>query len=415
METGTERVSPEAFAGADAPRPLAQQVADADARREERAGRRRPAPADQPRIGGAALPQSLGAEANAQVVSQLVTVTPGAPVLAADPGDPISDPVLLDERVGDINGRPIFAREFLEPLSGRLLAEAERMPLEQWQRFAAEQIKRELDSLVVDELLRAEAIDKLDENQRQGLRAFIERVRGNLQSQNLGSRQLAAQRLAETEGVTEEQFLRRRQEEALIRLALDEQIERRVTVSWRDIVRRYNQQQDRWNPDPSAVLRIARVRTSDDSAVQSMADASSSLETFVEFAASEQNRFTANEAGRLEVPLESSFADTTIFPNEQLDELAHSVDQGEVSGPLELGPFTYRMALEAINVEATPLYEAQLQIEQELKAQLQEQELARYVENLTRRARVQTVAEVGVELLQIAERWYGPSRAINLR
>ena len=46
-------------------------------------------------------------------------VVPGEPETVADPGRALEAPQLLDAKVGDINGRPVFVSAFLEPIESR--------------------------------------------------------------------------------------------------------------------------------------------------------------------------------------------------------------------------------------------------------------------------------------------------------
>ncbi|MBZ0171510.1 MAG: hypothetical protein K8E66_03945, partial [Phycisphaerales bacterium] len=121
-------------------------------------------------------------------------VEPGAPMSVAEAAAPVETPVLLDAKVGDINGRPVFASEFLEPLEGNLRAKALETDRDQWIRFAAEQIQVQLRSMITDELLRAEALSRLTVEQKAGLRRFLQDVRSRLISQSGGSSQRAANR-----------------------------------------------------------------------------------------------------------------------------------------------------------------------------------------------------------------------------
>lgn len=438
---GEREVTPQAFAAEDAPRPLIEAQRD---RRDPQAPTGAPAegPAEGPASGASraaiaslrapdptGTPQAAGRprdperssadSPDAGLNAPLLTVTPGdegprtglpASETAETAAEPDGPPTLLEEKVGDINGRPIFAREFLEPLSGRMLAQAERLEPEPWRLFAAQLIRRELRSLVTDELLRAEAIDRLNEQQRAGLRAFLRQVSEQLQSQNLGSRQLAARRLQEERGLTEQEFLEQRRESALIQLVISEEISSRVTVSWRDIVRRYERESDRWNPDPVAVLRIARVRTEDAGAIERAEASAAELSEFVGFAESEANTFLRDRGGRTEVTLTTDYADAELFPNDTLNAAARGLEPGRVEGPIELGPFSYWIALEQIRRESTPLYDAQLTIERAIEAERQEAELDAYIDTLIRRARVTSLQQIGDRLLDAAQRWYGPER-----
>ena len=73
---------------------------------------------------------------------------PGAAESA--PPEAVVASVFVDAKIGDVNGKPIYATSFLEPLSARLRAEAEKMPRAEWMTFARERIREELDRSVED-------------------------------------------------------------------------------------------------------------------------------------------------------------------------------------------------------------------------------------------------------------------------
>ncbi|MEL6328857.1 MAG: hypothetical protein AAFR38_04290 [Planctomycetota bacterium] len=340
-------------------------------------------------------------------VEDFVTIV-AAPAEADGQTVASDDPRLLDAKVGEINGRAIFASEFLEPISGRLRAEARRLPLPQWRAEAAQRIAQRLRGELTDELLRAEALSRLDAGQRQGLRAFLERVRTQLLSQNLGSRELATQRLAETEGLTEEEFLQRRGDTELVRLTINREIESRINVSWRDVVRRYNRDSERWNPPPTARLRLIRVGASDEAGAETIASMLASDKTFVEVASDRPNRFNVSEGGLREIEYSGPYDEATFFNIEEINEAARGLEIGGTAGPIRLSSGIWWVHLESIESASIPLYEAQLAILAEIRAERRDAERERFIGGLIARASQGEVNAIGQRLLEIAELWYGP-------
>lgn len=337
--------------------------------------------------------------------------------LVTKPGDPSSAsrrPVatgradFVDAKVGDINGRPIYANEFLEPLSDRLAAEAAKLARANWRQFAQVQIKRELDGLVRDELLRAEAVSSLTPEQQQGLRSFLQTFREDLVSRNLGSQTLAARRVEEETGQSFEESLRQQEELTLVRLEFQRVINKRVNVSWRDVELRYEQQAKRFNPDPTARFRLIRVRTSDIDVVQRVAGQLQSRTPFVVVASGDQNGFNPETGGLHETTYEGAYEDAEFWAIEELNEPARGLGVGQVVGPFEFKSFTGWMMLEEIIQERVDLYDAQRQIYEELLTERRNQELNRYLQRLMERANVTGMEEIEQRLLEIAERRFGP-------
>ncbi|HIB69093.1 MAG TPA: hypothetical protein EYO33_29405, partial [Phycisphaerales bacterium] len=118
---------------------------------------------------------------------------------------------LLDAKIGDVNGKPVFTSSFFSPIEDRLLAEAQRLSLNDWRASAGRIIAQRLDGIIADELLRAEALAALSPTQRVGLQAFLSNFRNNLLSENLGSSQLAERRILEQEGLTLDEALRQKE------------------------------------------------------------------------------------------------------------------------------------------------------------------------------------------------------------
>ncbi len=337
----------------------------------------------------------------------LVT-SPGAPAPAHTRAGTAGEADFVDAKVGDINGRPIYVNEFLEPMSDRMLAEAQRLSGANWRRFAKAQIRRELDGLIRDELLRAEAVSSLTPEQQQGLRAFLRTFREDVVSRNLGSKTLAAQRVEEETGQTFEESLRKQEELTLVRLEFQRVINNRVNVSWRDVELRYEQQAKKFNPDPTARFRLIRVRTTETDGVQQVTDALASGVPFEQVASDEPNGFNPDTGGLYETTYEGEFSEGEFWAVDTLNEAARGLSVGQVVGPFEFGSFTGWMTLDAIVQDSVDLYAAQRQIYQELLQERRNEELTRYIERLMERANVSGIDEIEGRLLDIAQRRYGP-------
>lgn len=339
-----------------------------------------------------------------------ITTTPGAPAGSSAAPAPTEEPVLIDAKIGDINGKPIYASTFFEPIGARLQAEADRLRPPAWERFARQIIRRELDGQIADELLRAEAFSRLSDEQRQGLRAFLVRVREDIVSQSRGSEELTRRRLLEQEGLTPEEKIRQIEELQLVRLALEDEINKRVSVSRRDIEQRYERDREKYNPPPTAVFRLISVPKSQADEVTRITTALNDGASFEELAAEQPNVFRRPDAGLYETPYEEPFEKAEFFRAAPLNEIARELSPGRWTGPHELGSSVYFMRLEEIRQVSISLYEAQIDIERELTRERRQDELERYITRLVERARVADVDQLVERLYDVAARRYGPSR-----
>ncbi|RMH25613.1 MAG: hypothetical protein D6692_10645 [Planctomycetota bacterium] len=310
---------------------------------------------------------------------------------------------LIEAKVGDINGKPIYLSSFFEPIEARLKAEAERLRLSAWRREAAQVIAQRLDGLIADELLRAEALSALSPQQRQGLRAFLTNFRDDILTQNLGSAQLASRR-----GQSLDQALRDKEIETLVSLTLFQEVNKRVNVSWRDIRQRYERDFEQYNPPPTAVFRLIRVPSADETAVAEITARLENGEPFGVVATHPANTFFVEDGGLARRPFEGEFAEGDFFPAEDLNQKARSLSEGETTGPFTLGNFTCWLTLEGIEQESISLYDAQLRINRDLLVERRTEARTEYLKKLIDHARVSNRDEILLSLLRIAEERYGP-------
>ena len=347
--------------------------------------------------------QQAASEAGATPGLQAV---PGPPprLSAGTPPEPTEPPELVEAKVGDINGRPVFASEFLEPLSGKFEAEARRMSPRAWRAMANQDIVERLNDIVLDELLRAEALERLTPQQRVGFRGFLESLRRDLLSANYGSREVAERRLQEQSGLTEAEWLARQREESLIQVAIQEQIESRVTVSFRDIKQRYERDIEIYQPDPTARFRLIRAQGDEAAEVErQLAEG----EPFHEIAGSELNSFEPETEGVRRVQFDPPREEADFFGG-ALNDAARTVEVGEVRGPVEVGSSQYWITLEEIEQDGKSLYEAQLEIERRIRSERTQEELQRFLQTRVERANVSSLDDMRRRLLRIATDRFGP-------
>lgn len=349
-----------------------------------------------------------------------LTATVGAPPLSASPA-PIAAPEFLDAKIGDINGKPVFAAAFLDDLAPRLSARARelssrRNPAEiraAWRNDAVMAVGEKLEGLLRDELLRAEALASLTPEQKQGLRGFMENLRGDVLSKYRGSRAEANQQLLGAQGLTLDEYLRQQEQTTLIQYQIQNQIRRRVHVSWRDIVQEYDRRPEVFNPAALATFRLIQVGATDERGKAQVSQALAEGRAFGEVARSEANRFKPGEGGLETRPIKGEFAKGEYFGQAALNDAARALAPGQTAGPVEAGNVLFWVHLESIETGGVkPLYDMQLGIEDSLKSERTGKRFVGYIDRLRERASFSDFQVMLARLVQIAEaRFLDPALA----
>jgi hypothetical protein len=309
---------------------------------------------------------------------------------------------LVDAKVGDLNGLPILAGSWLDPMGARLRAESAGKTREQWRNFAAEAINQELVGDLRDELFLSEARSSLTAQQKAGLRVFLKRFEKDVVRGSYGSQTLADEQLRQRSGLGLDEALRERERAALIQTQVQQKVWDRVQVPQRDLILAYEKDYARFNPKARAVFRRIRVSSAEAETVREFGELLASGKPFEEVAADERNG-TPEETVR---EFEGSLAETDLFGREDLQAAAAALGPGQMAGPIDTGSFVYWIYLDRIERESHSLYEVQRELRDQLTAERREEEARRYLLQLFERAGIAGLDELVVRLVFIAERWY---------
>ena len=306
--------------------------------------------------------------------------------------------VIVDSLVGHINGRPVFADEFLEPIEDRLLRAAEeRTGLERQQVFRAI-IDDWLKDVVTNELILAEAEASLTVQQQQGLFALLRMLYEEEIRRGGGTRSGAEQRRRRS-GDDLDQYLGRQKHLVLIDRLRVEKIEPRVIVSWRDIEREYKRREKEFSP-PAAVT-LARIRLNTAMQADLIDDVNERL------AAGESFGKIAEELGFANRGVWETFEMgpaglTGIEVSEPMKEALAGLDAGDTSAPFALGSGTVWLhVVEITRPVARSIYdpEVQIMLKNMIRNRRSQAEWVRYVNSLLDRG-------IYDELDQMADRLY---------
>lgn len=325
---------------------------------------------------------------------------------------------LVEAKVGDVNNKPIFASDFLEPMGARLAAEAVKRRPEEWRRWARSEIKQELELQIEDELLRSEAYSKLKPEERQGLFSFLQTWQESMIQSSGGSRAKANQSLLDEKGYDLDQALRQRENEELIKLQLREQVKSRVQVSRRDIELAYEKAYKTFNPDPKAVLRWIHVPAEKAGQIDEIDAALKSGEEFAVVAANPANEYNSRGGGLRDPATlkEGEVAKTDFFAIKELNQAAQALNEGRWQGPVKYKTSSGKdyvgwLYLEKVDRQQMSMYEVQLQLERYLRDVGENKRRREYIDELKARASYTNIDQMVDRLTSIAAERYGPGTA----
>lgn len=337
-------------------------------------------------------------EAPAPASLEVAAEAPPLPKSLADSG-------FVDAVVGQINGRPVFASEFFAPMDARLRADAARMSPGQWRQAAAQAIAYAVRDKMNEELVLAEFQAQLTPESRQGLFAFVERMRQEIVAENLGSESLARRRLEESEGLTLDEKVKQQRDKEIIRAQVRRAIGDRVYVSWREVELAYERDYDLYNPAPVARLRMIQV--SDAEKADAVREALADGRPFEEVAR-EHSDFRADEGGLWTIEVDrEGYENTRVFAPDELNEVAVGLKPGEVSEPFDWSGSTVWLKLDVIETPpGKSLYDAQLEILDRLQQQRVGEEEVAYLTRIRGRSSMTDLETMIVRLMEIAQERY---------
>ncbi len=310
--------------------------------------------------------------------------------------------------VGQINGRPVYADEFLLPLEDRLLRIVAELPLAQAVREMDLLIARRFDEYVNSELIIAEAESRLTAEQQQGVLAWLRNVREETITNRGGTRDAAAESIEDEFGVSIDEFMEQRRSFALAQDLLRKRVQPRAIVSWRDVVQAYRRQFAEFNPP--AQVRLGRVRLNRERDAERIQAIETALADGADFAAIVVLADAPDGGAWTEIELPpGGLKDTTLAA--QVRDRLDLTAPGTVSEPLDQGAF--RTWFTVIAVDQPPgrsLYDpdVQLSLENQLSSMRFAQEQDRYIVSLRDRWVADNLNAMLARILTIARLRYLP-------
>lgn len=346
--------------------------------------------------GGAAQSPAGRSGADAGTSGAITRVTPG-------------EEVIVDSLIGQVNGRPIFADEFFEPIEAQLQAASQRMNTQEFAQQAVQIVSTRLLEVVQNELVLAEAEAGLTQEERKGIFAFMRYLQEDvIAKEGSGTRGETERRLREEEGVSLEEYLELEKNKALISKLIFEKIRPRVIVSWRDIEREYERRKDEYQPP--ALVTLSRIRLDTREQTRQIEQVRERLEAGEDFAAVAESLGFENGGEWMKVEMGPGGVEDMQLNPEIISNL-EDVDIGHTSNSFPVGSSTWW--LHVANVEQPPqrsIYDPQVQRELTrylYNVRFREQH-DRYIQSLLDRGIFDELDEMRSRLVTIAMVRYAP-------
>ncbi|MFO0860442.1 MAG: peptidylprolyl isomerase [Phycisphaerales bacterium] len=338
-----------------------------------------------------------------------VSAEVGEPALDTTNPKPVGPPVFVDAKVGDVNNRAIYASAFLEDMIDRLKAKYEemqkanpKMAKQMWRVFAKNEIQRKLNGIIEDEVLRAEALNTLQPEQKAGFFNWLQTVRSEVVAENRGIEAAANENLSAQNGTSLDQTMKTREQQELIRYILMTRINNRANVSWRDIRMAYEKNYDLFNPDPIASFRVFTVSERDKAEIQRVTDELAKGTPFDDLADSKTTG-TDEKDKFLNRAFQGEYSKAQLLGPKELNQAVQKLSPGEWVGPIMYRGSAYWIKLAHVWKVNEDLYAAQLFLEGQLIQTKNDFEKYKFVERLKQRASFTDVDVMTNRLLALAE------------
>ncbi|MSR34265.1 MAG: hypothetical protein EXS12_05640 [Phycisphaerales bacterium] len=164
----------------------------------------------------------------------------------------------VDSLVGQVNGKPLYASEFLKTREDRIISIAAEKDRVSARNQVVQLITEAFNQYVNNLLVISEAEAMIPAEAQEGVLAWLKDLQEK-EIANRGGSRADAQRSIEEEfpGTTIEEFMNRQKNQALAGDLLNRRIRPRTIVSWRDVERLYDVNSAVYNPLPT--IRIGRI------------------------------------------------------------------------------------------------------------------------------------------------------------
>ena len=314
--------------------------------------------------------------------------------------------VIVDSLVGYINGRPIFADEFLQPVEDRLLRAAEQVRGAELEQLFLLIINEWLREVVLNELILAQAEASLTEQEQMGLFAMLNQVYDE-EIRKGGGTKSGAESRRRRQGDELSQYVGQQKDLVLIRHLRMAEIQPRVVVTWRDVEREYARLYEQFNP--ATTVTLARLRLNTSTQGQLIEEVTRRIEAGEAFSQIAEDLNVDN--GGLWETFETGpggIRDIDVKP--VMKDALKGLEVGDTSRPFQLGSGTLWLHVVSLDRPAVQsIYEprVQLGLRNALQSRRSQIEWNRYIESLLEEGIHDDLDEMAERLFDIAMSRYG--------
>ncbi len=366
---------------------------------------------------GAEPPGSGLDEASDAVPGGGPVAEPGA--APADPADAAAEhwrflararpgqPVTVDSLVGEVNGRPIFADEFLMVIEDRLLSEAAQSTGQVRDAGFRQIIAAELEQVVTNELLLSEVESSLSEQEQMGLFALLRSLKEEtIRREGIGARAEAEKALRDQGAEGLEAYIEDQRQRYLLYEIWRRKIDPRVIISWRDIEREYEKRSGEFNPPASVTL--ARIRLDSEAQAELVARVRARLEAGEDFAKVAEDAGFA-DGGRWDTFELGPDGLAGIGLAEPIRSALADLREGQTAGPIVQGSATLWIhVVQFASPQGRDIYDPEVQrlLVAEVEGQRKLEEWRRYRDSLFAKGIYDDLEEMSDRLFAIARMRY---------
>lgn len=285
----------------------------------------------------------------------------------------VGSQMIVDALVGQINGKPIFAQDILEPIEDQLQIAGNELNQSSFKEVALGLVSGQLEDVLISELLLSEAKAGMSVEREQGLIATLQQMKEHLASKQGGSQRALAQQIMTEQEKTIEEFLDSEQQQVLIYNYIKDKISSRIQVTWRDVERAWERHGSNFETKGSVTIGRIRIPVEDEEllvSVNEKFDQGISFEVVAtDLGLADGGRWDSFELG------EDGIGGTDL--GDEIASLILTLDIGEVGGPILIGSNQYWFSIIDLQLPAKgsiwdPLTQMQIrgslvQIEQKLE------------------------------------------------
>ncbi len=208
----------------------------------------------------AAVPSS-GASTSAS------TATSGSAPTAQPSASPASIPagqsILVGAVVANVNGTPIYAHELLRQVTPILRPRAKDLDEGAFRRLATQELTRQRDSLIRDELVYAAALRNTTLDEQDRAKFITNMIFERFVSEAGGSRELARQRMRD-QGQDFDEMIRQEYRRALVSIYYRKRVFPRASISVEEMRQFYiRNRESRFTEQPALAFRMIRLDPKD--------------------------------------------------------------------------------------------------------------------------------------------------------